>query len=158
MAKVGSDSEALFTQHNYDEGESTMEDYFTYPLVVQALVSSSMLNLNITYDISELTEFQVTALVHQLEHVMDILCTETTKPLADLSFASPWDVEQALALNDIPEVTDATFHDLVSNQAQLNPDAVAIEAWDGSMTYQELDLSSGYLASHLLSRFGIQLD
>lgn len=50
----------------------------------------------------------------------------------------------------VPERVDACIHDMISDQALRTPDAQAIKAWDGDMTYTELDSMSTYLAHSLI--------
>jgi amino acid adenylation domain-containing protein len=42
------------------------------------------------------------------------------------------------------------MHDIISEKAQLNPDKVAIDAWDGRLTYAQVDEYSTQLARNLL--------
>lgn len=48
-----------------------------------------------------------------------------------------------------PEVYDLCVHDLIKAQVERTPNAPAIHAWDGDMTYKELDTFSDGLAYHL---------
>ncbi|KAK1914087.1 hypothetical protein P3342_007333 [Pyrenophora teres f. teres] len=49
-----------------------------------------------------------------------------------------------------PEVTEQCIHDLFAEQALKRPGVPAICAWDGDMTYGELDVLSTKLAGHLV--------
>lgn len=51
---------------------------------------------------------------------------------------------------NVPTTADSCVHDLVVNQAQRRPQAPAICAWDGNLTYAELIALSTRLASHLV--------
>ncbi|KAG8525214.1 NRPS [Bacidia gigantensis] len=50
---------------------------------------------------------------------------------------------------------ESCIHDLFQHQAERNPSSQAVFAWDGCLTYYELDILSGNLASHL-KNLGIQ--
>ena len=50
----------------------------------------------------------------------------------------------------VEEAMMKTIHELFSEQASAQPDAPAIHAWDGEMTYGELDAQSTRLAAHLV--------
>ena len=50
----------------------------------------------------------------------------------------------------VPEATKQCVHNLFSDLARTQPEAPAICAWDGEMTYGELDKQSTRLASHLV--------
>lgn len=49
----------------------------------------------------------------------------------------------------VPEDVEACMHDQFTSMAAKQPHASAICAWDGGLTYQELDILSTTLASHL---------
>ncbi|KFY99001.1 hypothetical protein V500_01494 [Pseudogymnoascus sp. VKM F-4518 (FW-2643)] len=51
----------------------------------------------------------------------------------------------------VPEAVDACVHDLISERTEQQPDAPAICAWDGELTYRELDELSTRLAHQLVS-------
>ncbi|KAL4781969.1 hypothetical protein BJX76DRAFT_359402 [Aspergillus varians] len=50
---------------------------------------------------------------------------------------------------DIPPVM-ACIHDLVSQRCQKRPNAIAVDAWDGQLSYEELDQLSVSLAQQLV--------
>ena len=50
----------------------------------------------------------------------------------------------------IPEACDVPVHELILDVIERQPDAIAINAWDGNFTYRELDLLSTHLAHHLV--------
>ncbi|KAI1818319.1 hypothetical protein GGS20DRAFT_284545 [Poronia punctata] len=57
--------------------------------------------------------------------------------------------------NSQDDLEDCCLHEVVERQAQLTPDNLAISAWDGCLTYGELDRISSQLAAHLVEA-GIQ--
>ena len=52
----------------------------------------------------------------------------------------------------MPEADDFCLHDLVTETARKQPQAMAINAWDGEYTYKQFDELSSLLARHLISR------
>jgi amino acid adenylation domain-containing protein len=54
---------------------------------------------------------------------------------------------------DIP--MECCVHEIVDRQAQLVPNSIAVQAWDGSLTYAELSQLSSSLATHLIT-MGVQ--
>jgi amino acid adenylation domain-containing protein len=50
----------------------------------------------------------------------------------------------------VPPTVDRCIHDLFAEQAEAQPLALAICAWDGKLTYRELDELSTKLAGHLV--------
>ncbi|KAE8853289.1 hypothetical protein HRS9122_00281 [Pyrenophora teres f. teres] len=60
------------------------------------------------------------------------------------------DRQQLWAWNqDVPPAIEQCVHDLFAKQARARPNAPAIFAWDGELTYGELDALSTKLAGHL---------
>ncbi|KAG9191728.1 ATP-binding cassette, subfamily B (MDR/TAP), member 1 [Alternaria panax] len=55
----------------------------------------------------------------------------------------------------VPEAIEKCVHDLFAEQAKARPDAPAVCAWDGELTYGELDALSSKLAGHLI-QLGVQ--
>lgn len=58
----------------------------------------------------------------------------------------------------VPEKVQNCVHILVREQAKLRPDALAVDAHDGTWTYRELDEASDILASYLVQNFGIRAE
>ncbi|KAJ5279767.1 Nonribosomal peptide synthetases (NRPS) [Penicillium angulare] len=50
-----------------------------------------------------------------------------------------------------PESCERLVHDLISSQCHNYPAALAVHAWDGDLTYLELDQKSNTLAAHLIA-------
>ena len=48
-----------------------------------------------------------------------------------------------------PERVKRTIHEVISDQVARRPDAEAVHAWDGSMTFASLDRASSILALRL---------
>lgn len=49
----------------------------------------------------------------------------------------------------IPETHDRCIHEKIQEQVLLRPDTEAVCAWDGRLTYRELDLLASRVALHL---------
>ncbi|RDW93829.1 putative nonribosomal peptide synthase [Aspergillus mulundensis] len=62
------------------------------------------------------------------------------------------DLQQIQAWNSRVQLRrkDCCVHDIITQQCRANPSAEAISAWDGSLTYSQLDRMSTTLASHLV--------
>lgn len=108
---------------------------------------------------------QVKLLLYQFEHVFHQLLTENEgsvgheKParlLRDVSLVSPADIAimQSMKFN-VPAKSDDCIHEAVRRMTSQQPDAPAICAWDGNLSYGELDAAASKLAHHLVFSFGI---
>lgn len=49
----------------------------------------------------------------------------------------------------LPESSDRCIHDVIQEKARLHPRLEAVCAWDGDLTYEELDDLASRLAYHL---------
>ncbi|KAL2003751.1 hypothetical protein VTN02DRAFT_2387 [Thermoascus thermophilus] len=101
---------------------------------------------------------QVLRLSKQFEHVLRQICAEDLKPLSlrDVEAISEQDKIDIWTWNStVPEMVDGCMHDLISHNARQRPDAPAICAWDGELTYGQLEQDSTRLAHHLV-RIGVK--
>lgn len=53
--------------------------------------------------------------------------------------------------NELPPTYDFCMHDMVSERAQQFPDKVAIDSWDGTLTFGQIDRYSTFMAQSLLA-------
>lgn len=73
------------------------------------------------------------------------------KRVHELDLLIPSDKKTLSALNEhMPPAEYAFIHELIAQQARSTPNNEAICAWDGSLTYEELDKKSTYLANYLV--------
>ncbi|PHH61638.1 hypothetical protein CDD81_8102 [Ophiocordyceps australis] len=140
--------------------QQSMEKYFNYPFVVQPWVTDDSVELEMTYDRQVLTEFQLEAFARQFETVARFLLQHDEARLCDVGVAGPWDKAQAQAWNELdePQLVNACVHELVEQEARRNPEALAVQAWDGELTYRQLNEAANRLAHHILSIVDIQND
>lgn len=144
-----------------DAASSALAGYFTYPLVWQCYVTDTETALHVTFDSSVLSREQIETMVEQFCHVVQQLMapdahSQEDLTLAHISVSGTYDMALARGWNNkvCTEVISSTFHSLVEEQARTRPDAPAIFAWDGSLSYRELDAYSSRLASLLIYEHG----
>lgn len=58
----------------------------------------------------------------------------------------------------VPEKVENCVHVLVREQAKVRPDALAVDAHDGTWTYRGLDEASDVLASYLIQKAGVRAE
>ena len=96
-----------------------MENYFSYPLIIQGHIYEDHINLVLVYMSQILAEPQANALTAQFEHVLAQLVEagpETT--LSSISVAGKYDLERAIDFNGPrPEVVESCIHRLVKIKA-----------------------------------------
>ncbi|GFP57381.1 nonribosomal peptide synthetase lcsA [Trichoderma asperellum] len=139
--------------------EDYMQDYFSYPLVIQGHVYEDSIHLVLIYNTDVLPEQQLLALTHHFEYVSQQLVAYDSMALEDVSISGPWDVEYALRRNqEMPEIVDSCFHTLVEQQATVRPDAPAVHGWDTKFTYAQLNEAANRLANHLVQEYEIEFN
>ncbi|PHH92583.1 hypothetical protein CDD83_6745 [Cordyceps sp. RAO-2017] len=118
----------------------------------------SDLLVTVSHDANIVHPLEARRMVNQFEHVLRQLVREQSQSLClgQLDLVSPQDRQQLEEWNRIvPESHEECLHDLVLRHASSRPDDPAISAWDGDMTYSQLDAASATLAQQLQG-LGIQ--
>jgi non-ribosomal peptide synthetase component F len=76
--------------------------------------------------------------------------------LSDIDLFTDSDKRQLVEWNSTPLVgVEDCLHHLVEKSAREHPQSIAIDAWDGTLTYTELDKLSSRLAHHLISAYNV---
>ncbi|PNP75510.1 hypothetical protein FNYG_11139 [Fusarium nygamai] len=121
------------------------------PLVVECSPSASNLHLDIHFDAKLLEETQATRLIRQLAHVIKQLANSVPSlSLSCIDMINPADAEEIKDWNRKPPPTfNGCLHEMVLQNSKDCPDRIAIQSWDTSLTYSELDHLSGILAQYL---------
>ncbi|KAF2028417.1 amino acid adenylation [Setomelanomma holmii] len=129
------------------------QNFDTYPLVLLCnLVGDSGFELEAMYDDAIISTEQMTRMLHQFEHFIQELSVDVERPIDKISLLNKYDFKDVATWNaELPEGVQARIPDLIAQNVASRPDAQAVCAWDGSLTYQELDEVSSKLANHLLS-------
>lgn len=153
----GEDDTLLLATDLTAEGLSLgVQNYFSYPLVVQAHLHEHSAALHFIYKSKVLEETTLVAMAKQFDHVVQQL--QSSLLLSAVSVAGPWDLAQAMHLNqETPELCQTTIHELVERQALARPAAPAIDAWDATFTYRHLNDAADRLTHHLATVFGVKV-
>ena len=147
------------TQSSYshllaEENEAGIDaGFYNYALTVQcSLAGNGTLKLLASYDDSLISKPQMERLVFQFEHIVSQLITKSgTEKLKDIDIISPQDLAQLDAWDRMAERYPALLPlDAISRFVVSRPDATAVSAWDGSLSYAQLDALAGRLASWLV--------
>ena len=82
--------------------------------------------------------------------VFQSLLRSPTQTIGEIRSLSSRDLNRIIAWNRGPRpVVESTIHEKISRHVRIRPDAPALNAWDGSLTYTQLDLVSGNVKAHL---------
>ncbi|KAF7173368.1 hypothetical protein CNMCM5623_005609 [Aspergillus felis] len=123
-----------------------------FGLVLQWFCKDEGLHLQVRFDPSMIEEPHIERMLRQLEHLLRQLHTEPTQrsKIKNIQMASREDLQDIWTWNSsVPVPVDVAMHDQITAIAQRQPDAPAVCAWDGELTYREAETLSTRLASHL---------
>ncbi|KIE00723.1 nonribosomal peptide synthase, partial [Metarhizium majus ARSEF 297] len=135
------------------EDDTNVTEYDTHALTIECSLERQGLRLRTAYDANILDVQHIKRLATQLEHIIRQLCIpeNASKSLSSIDMVSAQDMRDIWEWNNTcPEALDACLHDMISKIAQILPDALAVNAWDGDFTYRELNDLSTRLASYLV--------
>ncbi|TRX87715.1 hypothetical protein FHL15_011392 [Xylaria flabelliformis] len=130
--------------------------YDGVPLCLVCCIQDADMRLDVCFDSSVLETTQVQRMIDQFEGVLRQLCHAGPDPditVRNISTVSKRDLVDIWSWNntDVPKAVEACVHDLITETVRRQPEALAIHAWDGDLTYQELDDLSTRLAYYLAS-------
>ncbi|EFQ88845.1 hypothetical protein PTT_15093 [Pyrenophora teres f. teres 0-1] len=133
-------------------GHSELQDFTTYALIVQCTLAAEGVHITASFDARVVEEWVVEKMLRQFGFVMQQLAEAgEEKKVADIETTTLEDRKQLWAWNqDVPPEAERCIHDLFTEQAASRPNSPAICAWDGELTYGELDALSSKLAGHLV--------
>ncbi|KAI0532294.1 hypothetical protein GGR58DRAFT_490724 [Xylaria digitata] len=123
-----------------------------YGLAIHLQVNGAQLDASATLDPRMIEPQLAYKLLYRLGYIVQQL--DRAKPgavLADIEIVPPLELSLIQEWNSIiPPITEKRIHDLIKDHASATPDAPAVCAWDGEMTYQELDDLSTNVAHRLI--------
>lgn len=110
--------------------------------------------LETKYDPAILCDRQLHRVLNQFENTLQLLTEAPLQmKLNKLQRLNSYDRSEILLWNGtIPETVRKCVHEVFRDQAQAQPEAVAVEARDGSATYREMDQMTDRLAHELRRR------
>ncbi|KAG5755032.1 hypothetical protein H9Q70_002357 [Fusarium xylarioides] len=132
------------------------EQFDDYALTVECSIGSKGISIESRFDDAVISTAQMQRMLQSFAHIANQLEQAESAPeatsISDLDTLSPQDLDHILSVNSgpIPSV-ERCVHDLILDMVSHQPDATAISAWDGTLTYKQLKQLSGKLSDHLVS-------
>ncbi|KAK2831892.1 NRPS, partial [Arthroderma sp. PD_2] len=129
-----------------------------WDLSMMCSIRDDGVDVELNFDSKVLQVAEVELIGCQLEYILHQICKEETEKfkVQDIKTASAIDLERIWQWNiSVPPTIKTCVHDIISQQAFCQPEAPAIHAWDGNLSYKELDCLSTGLA-HYLVQLGLK--
>jgi amino acid adenylation domain-containing protein/non-ribosomal peptide synthase protein (TIGR01720 family) len=136
---------------------SEEQSFSTYAITMNCFISQDGIKIVAVFDANVISHQEMKNVIDQFSHVMHQLADATAgQTIKDIATITPKDKDDIWMWNaTVPPAVDSCFMDLVQKQVNARPDAPAVCAWDGKLTYQEMDELSSKLAYHLI-RSGVK--
>ncbi|KAG8168185.1 hypothetical protein KVR01_003874 [Diaporthe batatas] len=139
------------------EGREAFRCLHEYPLVITVTPTPTRVNTSWTFDENCVSEEQVGLLALQFKQTLAQLCTmPDITELRDLDLASETDKVRIFDWNAVHhKPVNTSGIELFRKQIERDPEALAIDAWDGNLNYAALDKVSDAFASEMV-RLGVK--
>jgi amino acid adenylation domain-containing protein len=123
-----------------------------YPVVVTITPDPKQVGMSWTFDETLVSEDRVRVFALQFEHALSQLCSvaDSTR-ICELELASQSDKTHFFDWNAVHhKPIMISVVELLDTQIKQTPRAVAIDAWDGTLSYESLDRTSSIFAAELV--------
>ncbi|KAI0839487.1 nonribosomal peptide synthase [Hypoxylon sp. FL0890] len=123
-----------------------------YAMMLECRLQDKGAYVRISFDSAVMDEKQVKRIAQQFEHILRQLSLpeNSAMKLRTMQMASEQDLCDIWNRNArVPEGIEACVHDIIIETMRKQPARPAVCAWDGELTYGELDSLSNRLASRL---------
>ncbi|KAF4468805.1 nonribosomal peptide synthase like protein [Fusarium albosuccineum] len=135
---------------NYKLVKGISPTNYDVSLVVSA--GQSDMEIMLDYWASRMDRDYAQRLLDNFQEAVHSIFRDIGTTVSRLELISEHQKQQILERNSrVPEGLNRCVHELVSERIQEQPSAVAIDAWDGSLTYNELDGYASHFARHLVN-------
>jgi amino acid adenylation domain-containing protein len=124
--------------------------------MINGAYDSSKVQLELTYRSTCMDDFQAKTLTEALSKALQSIIAGPESLLSDLDLITDTEKQQIWNWNqNLPDIVERCIHDVFAENAKLQPDSPAICAWDGTLTYTELDQLSTSLAAQIQQKYRI---
>ena len=158
LSNENSQHGGLFEKDARGTVDGFVNEVRTYALALDCQLEDGGVRVRVNFDSRVIDQLRVSRMMDQLEHVLLQLCDESNRmsKVCNLNPTTQKDLGDIWAWNtSVPTTVDSCMHDIISTMARGQPLNPAICAWDGELTYRQLDDMSTALA-HRLVEFGIE--
>ena len=129
------------------------DEFDSYGLCIECTLDASAVNIDVRFDEKMISMARVERLLAQFAHVTKQLHdpANLNRRISEIELVSPQDLQQIKKWNiSVPPSVESCIHLEVAKTVNERPEATAICAWDGLLTYSELEVKAATLAHHLI--------
>ncbi|KAF4179267.1 hypothetical protein CNMCM7927_001933 [Aspergillus lentulus] len=149
--------------HTDDDGEPILtmcsagpaipHGFSSYALsVICQLAETQEIRVSVDFDTEVISEFQMKHILAHFEHLLQYILARPDQSVEAIPRVSSLDMMQLRQWNGaVPPAEAACVHDLIQRHVIEAPNSLAVDAWDGSFTYAELNALSHQLANELIA-------
>ncbi|KAL4862973.1 hypothetical protein BDV12DRAFT_34759 [Aspergillus spectabilis] len=135
----------LRTVYDYDPTE--------FNITVNVATREEGLQIDLTYWTTKLSRRQAVHLANTYSTAIMSLLSNPETVLADVHMLSPLDKASLREwTKHLPPAIDCCMHEVIHQNAMKRPHALALESWEVTYTYRDLDRASSRLARHLIKQ------
>ncbi|OJJ07364.1 hypothetical protein ASPVEDRAFT_65770 [Aspergillus versicolor CBS 583.65] len=132
--------------------ETQRYDPSEFDIVLEGRVEAGRIGASLRYWTSSLSQEKAIDIARLVEHTMYEVIGLSSRAgmIRQIDLVGDRNRQQLMAWNSaVPERIDRCVHHLIHDRCLAQPDAPAVCAWDGDLTYREVDGLSTILAIHL---------
>ncbi|KAH7325581.1 hypothetical protein B0I35DRAFT_474343 [Stachybotrys elegans] len=131
----------------------------TYALTIEVHLESDAITISVMHDSRVLQPWVAHGLLERLHYVFQQLNQlPASSPVADVQILTTQDLDRIWNWNSVvPATIPRLVRDVIEDNVRDRPTAPAVCAWDGQLTYKELDRLSAQVARSLIS-YGVGPD
>ncbi|KAI0527995.1 hypothetical protein F5B22DRAFT_653082 [Xylaria bambusicola] len=134
------------------------QGFTTYAVTLECYLGANTVKVKASFDSRIISTWRMESLLRQLSFLVDKLSeADAGRSVRDVCSLTEVDVATISSWNNMAgiDVADSCVHDLIAKHARQQPDRPAVKAWDGSLSYVELEHLSDKLAYHLAMNLGV---
>ncbi|OLN96770.1 Nonribosomal peptide synthetase 8-like protein 3 [Colletotrichum chlorophyti] len=130
-----------------------------FDIVLKVVYSDVDIRVRLAYSTATLSPMMAEKVSHTFSSVLSRIAEKSSlrTPISEYTTISPGDLQQVTywnSQNTFRDVPLECVHQLIEERVRLHPEAPAIYACDGEMTYKELDVAATAIAQHI-SELGV---
>ncbi|KAI1744645.1 acetyl-CoA synthetase-like protein [Xylaria scruposa] len=131
----------------------------TYALTLQIRLGTETMHVDASFDSRVVEVLEVQRILDRLRSVlMQFDAADDALTVGQIQVMTSQELDQIWEWNKaVPTPADRCVHHVIKQVSDSRPDAPAIDAWDGHLTYGELDVLSGGISRQLVE-LGVQAD